>query len=129
MVVPSNPLAPPAPAPGAPPSAPLLPPGARALTPPLFDPFDPVIPVALPVEGALSPVRTQPVAPVQAFALADCPERPMVVVPSAMVVCRSCHQSFPRDERRRGTAQYYRCSKCTSTEAMMIGLMYSCVVG
>ena len=54
--------------------------------------------------------------------------QPMPIVPSQMVLCRSCNKSFLRHEGDRGSARYYRCRDCVGTEALMISLMYSCTV-
>lgn len=54
--------------------------------------------------------------------------QPMPIVPSPMALCRSCNQSFLRHEGDRGSARYYRCRDCVSTEALMISMAYSCTV-
>lgn len=54
--------------------------------------------------------------------------QPMPIVPSQMVLCRSCNKSFLRHEGDRGSAKYYRCRDCVGTEALMLSLMYSCTV-
>ena len=105
------------------------------------------IPIAVPVSGE-SPKPSAPEAPSESMlsndyhpnalsdiisfqpdeAIESVPFQAMSVVPSNMVLCRSCQQSFLRHEGDRGTAQYYRCRDCTSTEALMISLTYACTV-
>ena len=88
------------------------------------------LPIALPITQPV--VQTRPdeksieEAQESFFALNDL--QPMPIVPSQMVLCLSCNQSFLRHEGDRGSARYYRCRDCVGTEALMISLMYSCTV-
>ena len=79
------------------------------------------------VPSATAVIRTQPQAAVATPFDAE-PLQPMPIVPSQMALCRSCNQSFLRHEGDRGSARYYRCRDCVGNEALMMSLMFACVV-
>lgn len=81
-----------------------------------------VVPVARPVSE--QPTSIGPMS--EPFASETL--QPMPIVPTPMALCRSCNQSFLRHEGDRGSARYYRCRDCVSTEALMISMAYSCNV-
>jgi hypothetical protein len=88
------------------------------------------LPIALPIAQPV--VQTHP----DKSSIEESPEsfsalnefQPMPIVPSQMVLCRSCNKSFLRHEGDRGSSRYYRCRDCVGTEALMLSLMYSCTV-
>lgn len=83
------------------------------------------MPVASPVDNDTAVV---PVARPVSEQFASETLQPMAIVPTQMTLCRSCNQSFLRHEGDRGSARYYRCRDCVSTEALMISMAYSCTV-
>lgn len=89
------------------------------------------IPIATPITEEINTqntvIQTQPQT-IEASSLDDEQMQPMPIVPSQMVLCRSCNQSFLRHDGDRGSAQYYRCEKCVGLEALMMSLTFACTI-
>ena len=105
-------------------------PSSSPTTPPLHA-LPVAIPVATPVGAPVHAVAVtqQPVAAVAAVATAV-PTAPIfTAAPSRVAECRSCGASFVRRTSDVPyTAGWYRCNRCTTTEAVLISVMHSCTI-